>query len=111
VASETTAESTSGTGAEITPWGTTNEAGLGFTVLTNINKTTHQALVAERIHGVLRLVSVCIFHNPASLRHSIRKKQNIGKENFSSLSHKILKVMPLDIIRKVTHIDPAVLLG
>lgn len=77
-------------------------------------------------------------HNGAHLRHSIRKKQNIGEDNFSSckdgahlksvssipeishnrcdmtlltLSHKIFQVMPLDIVGEIPNIDPAVLLG
>ena len=102
-ASETTTETASGTGAEIPSWGTTNETGLGFTVLgtkvrsythnamdsrktylTNINKTTHQALVAERIHGVLCLVPGCIFHNPGT---QVSKKVRFEESQSSTHPH------------------------
>lgn len=95
-------------------------------------KTNHEKSGSRKELATLRI--------GAHLRHSIRKKQNIGEENFSSctawehppvslksnqqlsrsppiattlltLSHKIFKVMPLDIVGKVSHIDPTVLLG
>ena len=67
----------------------------------------------------------------AHLRHSIGKQEHVGKEHLSSytissvpcippafrgvesltLSHEVLEMVPLDIVRKVTDVDSAVLLG
>jgi hypothetical protein len=72
----------------------------------------------------------CSMIKGAHLRHSVRKKQNIGKENFAScskvsicspsichlfghfptLTHEIFQVMPFDIIGQVTDVDTSILL-
>lgn len=30
----------------------------------NVDKSTHQILVAEGVHGLLGLLPCCVFHNP-----------------------------------------------
>ena len=30
----------------------------------NVDKSTHQILVTEGVHGLLSLISCCVFHNP-----------------------------------------------
>lgn len=66
----------------------------------------------------------------AHLRHSIGKQEHVGKEHLSSytissvpvppafrgiesltLSHEVLEMVPLDIVREVADVDSAVLLG
>jgi hypothetical protein len=67
----------------------------------------------------------------AHLRHSIGKQEHVGKEHLSSytissvpcippafrgvesltLSHEVLEMVPLDIIREIADVDSAVLLG
>lgn len=47
--------------------------------------------------------------SPAAAQLSVSKQILLILE-FLTLSHKILQVMPLDVIRKVSNIDPTVLL-
>jgi hypothetical protein len=60
-----------------------SESGLGFAVLPDVDESAHQILVAESRNGLLGLFPRSIFNDTASLRHSIRKKQHVGKEDLA----------------------------
>jgi len=89
-------------------WG--SESGFCFAIFADVNESAHEVLVAERVDRLLGLLPRRVLYNSASLRHSIREKQYICKQDLAGLSHEILEVVPLDIVGKVADVDAAVLL-
>lgn len=55
------------------------ESRLGLTVFANVYETSHQVLVAERRHGVLRLLPSCIFHDATALYPSKSQSTSIQR--------------------------------
>lgn len=53
------------------------EARLGLSVFANVNKSTHQVLVAERRHGGLSLLPSGIFHDATALHPSKSQSTSI----------------------------------
>lgn len=53
------------------------ETRLGLSIFANVYESTHKVLVAESLHGVLRLLPSCIFHDATALYPSKSQSTSI----------------------------------